>query len=457
VERTTGVEVHNWFGDIRFRPAVIARPGSEEELIAIVKDKASYPSPLRGAGSNHSVTRCVVSEGGTAIDMKAMNRIMRIGEDSVVVQAGALYIDVAKELEKHRLQFHVHIELGNITMGAAASTHTKKASFPGEHGTVSSYCIGLKAVLPSGEVLVVTEEQPELLAAMRSSYGLLGIIFEVTFRVAPLRPMAFHHESFSVDEFTRQLPALIARGESMMYYLLPFEDRLIVEFRKYQDHGQPVHGFAWKLRNFCWGTLVPGLSTAIHAVPWRGLRHALWEALGAISQLLLLRVIRADYSYPADQMIRYPAAAGYAKYTFSIWVFPEETFTETLRDYFAFCREYYRTYHFRCDMLNVGYVIEQDRSSLFSYNCHGRVMTLDPVDATGDEGWLEFVDAFNEFSSQRGGWPLFNQSPRLTGAQVQKAYADRLAAFAVFQRRYDPENRLVNAYFAEILGLARAS
>jgi hypothetical protein len=457
VEKATGVEAHNWFGDIRFRPAVIVRPASEEELISIVKDKVNYPSPLRGAGSNHSVTRCVVSEGGTAIDLKGMNRILQIGQDTVVVQAGALYIDVAKELEKHQLQFHVHIELGNITMGAAASTHTKKASFAGEHGTVSSYAVGMKAVLPSGEVLVVTEEQPELLAAMRSSYGLLGIIFEVTFRVIPLRPMAFHHESFTVDEFERELPALIARGDSMMYYLLPFEDRLIVEFRKYHDQGQPVHGYAWKLRNFSWGTLVPGLSKAIHSVPGRGLRYALWEGLGSISQALLLHVIHAQDSYPADQMIRYPATAGYARYTFSIWVFPEENFLSTLRAYFAFCQDYYRTHHFRCDMLNVGYRIEQDKSSLFSYNYHGPVMTLDPVDALGGEGWPEFVDAFNEFSSQRGGWPLFNQSPRLTGPQVKKAYGDRLEAFYGFQRQHDPENRLVNGYFAEILGLSTAA
>jgi hypothetical protein len=454
MQTMTGVEARNWFGDIRFRPAVIVRPTTEEELIAIVKDKVNYPSPVRAAGSNHSVSRCVVSEPGTAVDMKGMNRILQIGQDMVVVQAGALYMDVAKELEKHQLQFHVHIELGNITMGAAACTHTKKASFVGEYGTVSSYAIGMKAVLPNGEVLVVTEEQPELLAAMRSSYGLLGLIFEVTFRVQRLRPMAFHHESFSVDEFERALPALVARGESLMYYLLPFQNRVIIEFRKYLDQGTPVHGYAWKVRNISWATLVPLLASSIRSVPWPMLRYALFEGLGSISQFLLLHVINAKDSYPADQQIRYPDVAGRVKYTFSIWVFPEENFGQTLREYFTFCQDYYRTHGYRCDMLNVGYRIVQDRSSLFSYNYYGPVLTIDPVDATGGEGWPEFVDAFNAWSSQRGAWPLFNQSPRLTGPQVQKAYADRLETFRTFQHKYDPENRLVNDYFAEILGLS---
>src|SRR5947209_6493802 len=161
METRTGVEAHNWFGDICFRPAVVVRPTSELELISIVKDTAKYPSPVRAAGSNHSTTRCVVSEPGTMVDMKGMNRILEIGSDRVVAQAGALYIDVAKELQKHNLQFYVNIELGNLTMGAAACTHTKDGSFKGEHGIVSSYAIGFKAVRSNGDILVVTEDQPE--------------------------------------------------------------------------------------------------------------------------------------------------------------------------------------------------------------------------------------------------------------------------------------------------------
>ena len=65
----------------------------------------------------------------------------------------------------------------------------------------------MKVVTPSGELLEVTEEQPKLLRVMRSSYGLLGIVCEVTFRIKPLRPMAVRHESYSVDEFEVRLLA----------------------------------------------------------------------------------------------------------------------------------------------------------------------------------------------------------------------------------------------------------
>ena len=70
-------------------------------------------------------------------------------------------------------------------------------------------------------------------------------------------------------------------------------------------------------------------------------------------------------------------------------------------------------------------------------------MTIDPA-STGGPGWLEFLDACNEFCSERGGYPLFNQSPRLTHAQVRKAYGDKIEVCRQVQRRHDPENRFVN-------------
>jgi L-gulonolactone oxidase len=49
-----------------------------------------------------------MAEGGTAVLMREMNRILAIGPETVTAEAGALYIDVAKELQKHGLQFYVN-------------------------------------------------------------------------------------------------------------------------------------------------------------------------------------------------------------------------------------------------------------------------------------------------------------------------------------------------------------
>ena len=94
----------------------------------------------------------------------------------------------------------------------------------GEFGQIASYAIGIKMVLPNGELFEVDESDPELLQVARSSYGLFGIVYEATFRVRKLAAMEVHHEEFTFQEFSEQLPALRARGESMMLYINPFKD-----------------------------------------------------------------------------------------------------------------------------------------------------------------------------------------------------------------------------------------
>ena len=79
-------------------------------------------------------------------------------------------------------------------------------------------------------------------------------------------------------------------------------------------------------------------------------------------------------------------------------------------------------------------------------------MTIDPV-ATGAPGWTEFLEAFNEFSSERGGKPLFNQTWGITPDQVQRAFGDRVGEFESYRRRFDPGDRLLNGYFRELLGV----
>ncbi len=47
--------------------------------------------------------------------------------------------------------------------------------------------------------------------------------------------------------------------------------------------------------------------------------------------------------------------------------------------------------------------------------------------------------------------PLFNQTDEITPAQVQQALGDRLKTFAAARQNYDPNGRLLNAFFREML------
>ncbi len=448
-------QISNWFGDVVSHPQVIVDAKSVDDIVAILKDPAKYPSPVRGVGSNHSTSRCGVAEGGTVIRMKGMNQILDVGPDTVTAQAGALYIDIAHELQKRKLQFYVNTEIGSLSVGSAACAGTKDASMPGEFGQVNSYLSRIRMVLPSGELLEVTDSQPDLMRLVRSSYGLFGVVYEATFRIKAMQPLAVHHETFKLEDFVARLPELKARGESMMFYIFPFDNLITVEFRHYNPgaKGQP-NGHIWPLRNYLWAVSGPRACAQAEAdIPIPEVRYHIVDGLNGLLRFNLENLVKSDNTVPADQIIRYPAQANDSRYTFSLWAFPEENYGQILTEQFKFARKYFNTTGYRTNMLYVGYRIAKDQNNLLSYSYDGDVMTVDPV-STANPGWPAFLDAHNQLCSDQGGIPLWNQTPQLTRAQVQKALGNRLRQFAAARKTYDPADRLLNDYFRDMLSEA---
>ena len=455
----SALESSNWFGDLVTHPQAIVEARSIEDVVAAVRDPERFPSPVRARGSAHSTTLCGEADGGTIVDTTAMNRIVSFGEDTVTVEAGALLIDVAKELERRNLQFYVNMEVGNATMGSIACCATKDASMPGEYGQVNSYCVGMKVVTANGDVVEISQNDPDLLQAARSSYGLLGILCEVTFKIRPLQAMAVEHSVSKLSEFADRLPEHVARGDSVMMYMFPYIDRVAVEFRRYTGEAskstERVNHRLWRMRNFFWKSVAPGTGyVANKFLPGRKLGYRLVNALNRTNQLMVTRM-KAAHTVPTDQMIRY-GPAGRRRETFSIWSIPEERYAEALREYMDFVRDYYRRTGYRPNMGHVGYRVAEDQSSLFSYSYDSDVLTIDPV-STGTPGWREFLLAYNQFCSEHDGQPLLNQTWGLTPEQARRAFGPRLGRFDEIRRRHDPEDRFLNRFFGELLGASSTS
>ena len=448
--------VTNWFGNIVSHPAVIVDAHSVDDIVAVMKDPAKYPSPVRAVGSNHSTAACGTADGGTLIRMK-MNQILDISPGTnaptLTVQAGATHLQMAKALEAQKLQFYVNTEIGSLSAGSAACAGTKDASFPGEYGQVGSYIIGVKMVLPTGDILQVTEAaSPDLMQLVRSSYGLFGVIYEVTYQVKPLTPMHVHHITYSLAEFLKALPDFQALGYSVMYYMFPFVDKITVEFRKYNPSatGDPDH-FAWILRNQLWGTTGPKAGHDIEqnfSIP--AVRYAIIDSFNAFWRTQLENIVVSDNTVPGDQIINYPPVSNDSRYTFSLFAFPEAEFPAAITDFYKFCNDYYHQKGYRSNLLYVGYCIAQDQKARLSYSWDGNIYTLDPV-STANPGWYDFLLAYNQFCTDRNGLPLLNQTPDLTPAILKKAFGSRLQDLASTRRLYDPTGRLLNTYFRDLL------
>jgi FAD/FMN-containing dehydrogenase len=308
-------------------------------------------------------------------------------------------------------------------------------------------------VLPNGELLEVTEDRdPELMQKVRSSYGMLGVVYQVTYRIRDLLPMHVHHKTFEIPEFIKALPELRALNYSMMYYIFPFVDKITVEFRKYNPgaKGTPNHS-AWALRNYIWGTSGPKLGHDIEEkFSNPTVRYAIVDSFNAIWRFQLENEVKGDYTIPGDQIISYPPTSDDHRYTFSLFAFAEERFPQMITEFVKFVKDYYKNKGYRSNLLYVGYRILKDQKALLSYSWDGNVMTLDPV-STGNKGWKEFLTEFNKFGSDRDGKPLFNQTFGVTRDIARRAFGDRLKLFAETRKKFDPTDRLLNDYFRAVL------
>jgi UDP-N-acetylenolpyruvoylglucosamine reductase len=196
--------ITNYDGGIVTTPQQHVHPKSVQELQEILRDRTKYPSPVRAMGSNHSLTPCAASTG-TVVSMDGFTKIVKMdtAKKTLMAQGGLQLVDAAAALRKMGLQFMLNIEIGNITLGSAACCQTKDSLDGVELGQVNSYVTGIKWVSPSGELMEASEsENPELLPYIRASYGLAGIVYEVTFKLKPLEIISFDYDVHDVEDLT---------------------------------------------------------------------------------------------------------------------------------------------------------------------------------------------------------------------------------------------------------------
>jgi FAD/FMN-containing dehydrogenase len=98
------------------------------------------------------------------------------------------------------------------------------------------------------------------------------------------------------------------------------------------------------------------------------------------------------------------------------------------------------------------YFIRHDTNAILSYSHDGDTFSIDPIHAvTNQEQWDNFLREFNAWAADRGGIPLFNQSPFITKPQVQQAFGQRWTEFSEWVRSVDPDGRMLNPYFQDLL------
>ena len=448
VNRSAGADASGLYR----RPRLVLRAKRFEEIPSILEKTKTYPTPVRVVGADYSQTRCVGGDGGTTVDMGALDKILEFGETTVRAQAGVRVGTLVRALTERGQELSLTPEMGQISLGALAVTTCPQASYGAGAAQLSSLVTELKLITPQGKQMTVTERDGDLLRVLRSSFGLLGIVHEVVLRVQPMTPVKIDYQVLPLKEFAARFSALVEGAGALRLHISPFNDRIIVERRTLDETASMHRSGIWQIRNSVMRNVMPAFGATVGSVlAAPGVRSAVVSGVHRALRATLDRAARGVVMYAHEWLRDLPPEAWKSRYTYSLWAFPQSDFPRRLAEYFTFCKAHYKEHRYRCNVVSGASRLHQDRGSLFSVSHSGAMFTLEPS-STGDKGWDDFLIDFNDFASALGGTPTFNQTRALQPEHVTKAFGDRAKLFRALRQRADPLNRLRNSYFAYLLG-----
>jgi D-lactate dehydrogenase (cytochrome) len=180
-------------------PAAVLLAKSEAQvsrLLALATECAEHGDPFavipRGTGTGLA-GGCLAETGGVVLDLSAMNRILAIDSDCVTaeVEPGVLTGDLRRAAAAKGLFYPPDpASLDTSTIGGNAATGAGGPACV-KYGTTRDYVLGLRAVLPTGEVVragtatrkgVVGYDLTRLLVG---SEGTLAVITGLTLKLLP--------------------------------------------------------------------------------------------------------------------------------------------------------------------------------------------------------------------------------------------------------------------------------
>ncbi|KAL1950849.1 hypothetical protein VTO73DRAFT_5973 [Trametes versicolor] len=180
-------------------PSVVVWPASTEDVVKVVKIAVKYRMPVipySGATSLEGHFRAP-AVGGICVDLSKMDNIIEIHESDsdVVCQPGLRWMDLNEILRKKGIPLFFPLDPApGATIGGMLSTGCSGTNAV-RYGTAKAeWFLNATVVLPSGEVIKTRRRARKSSAGFDTTKlfigaeGTLGIVTEVTIRLAPLLP-----------------------------------------------------------------------------------------------------------------------------------------------------------------------------------------------------------------------------------------------------------------------------
>lgn len=214
----------NWAGDQACSPASLERPKDTDAVTAAVTRAAAEGRGVRVAGSGHSFTDAVLTDG-TLLSLERMRRVLDADPAGglVRVEAGITLRELNEALSELGLALE---NLGDIDVQSVAG-----AIATGTHGT-GGRLRNLSAAIESVELVTADgstvelhpAEDPDGWRAARVSVGALGVVTAVTLRAVPAFTLEGVDSSLPLEEALERLGELIDGNDHFELFTFPHSE-----------------------------------------------------------------------------------------------------------------------------------------------------------------------------------------------------------------------------------------
>lgn len=184
-------------------PEVIVRPKNAEDVVKALQFAKVNNLNLSVRSGGHSGAGFGTNDGGMVIDMTAINSVEVVDKDKHLVRigAGALWGNVAQELQKHGLALSSGdtktVGVGGLTLGGGIGWLVRKV------GLTIDNLVSAQIVTADGKILHISAtENQDLFWAIRGGGGNFGIATYFEFITYPLEQVYSGMMMFGLDDLS---------------------------------------------------------------------------------------------------------------------------------------------------------------------------------------------------------------------------------------------------------------
>ena len=211
----------NWAGNQMCVPAEIARPGSAEEVAAIVRRAAEDGTRVKAVGAGHSFTDAACTRG-MLVSLDRLDSVESIDTASgrVTVQAGIRLAALNRRLDAAGLAMPNLGDIDRQSLAGAVATATHGTGLG--LGNLATTVIGMEIVDGRGEIIRCDpHHRPDLLRVGRVGVGALGIVTRMTLQCVPAFDLHAVETVEPLDDLLDNFEQHMAAHDHMEFFWIP--------------------------------------------------------------------------------------------------------------------------------------------------------------------------------------------------------------------------------------------